>query len=218
MNRYLAYSTAVAVWCIALSAFAASAVLDQSSPTGSAQTFVGAGGGDTPGDRAQTFVVGIEGVLTAIDVQVAQSSVGGTVLLDVRPTDASGRPLAGNESILASASNASVTEIPSFASFDVSAANLFVSPGDRLAIVLRSNSGRFSWYGQFSDPYAHGSAFFRNGFSSGFWSASLSPGVDLAFRTYVAPVPEPGGFLLMATVVARFTSNRGGRAHAVARR
>jgi hypothetical protein len=206
MNRLFAYPATVAVWYFALTASAASAVLDQSSPTGQNTTFVGTAIGNTPGDRAHTFTVGLGGWLTEIEVYVSQNTSGSPLLLDVRPTDANGRPLASNESILASASNASVLGTPSFASFDISAANLIVSPGDRLAIVLRSSLAEYVWYGQVSNPYGGGSGFYRSGFSSVSWSDSVNPSFDVAFRTYVSPVPEPEGHLLIASMLTPLAS------------
>ena len=139
----------------------ARAVLDQSSTSTTSYTAVGTDLDSTPGDRAQTFVVGITGQLTSVEVNAGFFSPPAfPLVLDVRPTDATGRPLADNASVLARATIGSADFTNNtFVPFDLSSANLHVDAGDEFAIVLRSMAIPSIFYsrnGNESDHYTAG--------------------------------------------------------------
>lgn len=153
--------------------------------------------------RAQTFSVGLEGRLDRIDLSLAR---GGSTLdtdeltIDVRPADQDGAPLVDDGSSLATVAIAAtqLTEIldpEDLYEIDLRSFAILVQPGDRLAIVARSNvpffpSGRaFAFEARriTGEGYPGGSAWFRP--SPEVWQLQGPGDVDLVFRTWV---PEPG--------------------------
>lgn len=160
-------------------------------------------------DAGQTFMVGITGTLTSVDVMVGRSGelIADSILFDIRTTTL-GFPTVPNTggNILASVSipagSIGVASVPTtFTSVDLTGLGVDVTAGDVLAIVLRSAGAlpAHSWTGSSTNEYSDGSAYRR--FSSTPWevpSTGPPPGVsanDFAFRTFVEPsssvVPEP---------------------------
>jgi hypothetical protein len=137
---------------------------------------------------AQTFTVGITGILTEIDVFIQRN---GPILsdlhLDVRPT-VNGVPTANDSAALGSVTLPTpiLGTTPSFIAFDFSSLDIRVSQDDLLAIVL---SGNAQWFGNFGDPYPRGASFFR--FLPNDFSPSHDGSVDVGFRTFVEPLPMP---------------------------
>ncbi len=106
---------------------------------------------------------------------------------------------------------------PGYTSIDVRAMGIDVQPGDRLAIVLRSDEA-FSivtWIGyravksrQGEDIYSGGHGGNRRTGSGDIFSGVYGLQRDLAFRTYVVPEPAGLGALILAGAV--LTRRRGG--------
>jgi hypothetical protein len=145
-------------------------------------------GGDAP--LAQTFTVGITGVLTRIDVELRRDAGVHDVLLDVRPTTG-GIPVESDAAALVSVviPSASIPTDFAFMSADVSSASIQVSVGDVLAIVLRAPADggplSYTWRGTGQNfEYPAGTNFFRVAPSLN-WSPLFG---DLGFRTFVAPL------------------------------
>ncbi len=170
---------------------------------------------------AQTFTVGVAGTLDHVDVLMHESSTGsGDLAIDIRPTSG-GVPVENNALVLASGSiaSASFPQFPpdqSFAwvSLDVSAANIYVMPGEVLAISMTpaSSDGAFGWAGSSFSGYVRGQTFAREPASS--WEVNppsdLIPGFTYGFKTYVN-TPEPStivsgaiaGLCVLAGTLAR---------------
>lgn len=172
-------------------------------------------------DHAQTFTVGITGILDSIDVYIQRSPQwSDPLLVHVRPT-AGGLPLASDASSLAATSvpGAGIPTSPGFVSIDLSAANLLVTAGEVLAIVLQNNtntgnisSGAYTWEGHAPSAgggnpalaYPLGQGYART-LTSPNWS-QFTPS-DRAFRTYVE-IPLPGAVLLAAPLILAVTARR----------
>jgi hypothetical protein len=129
---------------------------------------------------AQTFTVGVDGVLTRIDVVVdPRNTPVLDLVLDVQETSGG----AANGTLLASSVVAPFTGTNPTVTFDVSPYNLAVSQGEVLAFVLRSNAALGTDYLARAvpfDTYAGGE--FTNS-SGGFPTGS---GWDAIFETFVA--------------------------------
>lgn len=171
-----------------------------------------------PAGTAQTFTVGLTGLLTRIDIQVRHSDEGppaAPLLFDIRRTTATGAPVEDDSGsdVLASRT-LSAAAIPSepltlaITTIDLTSFSIFVEAGDVLAIALRSEDSRgYSTTGIFQ-TYADGSMFFR--FETGGWERDLARR-DFGFRTFVdtaiqnpnpPAVPEPTTLALLATGLA----------------
>lgn len=158
--------------------------------------------------RAQTFTVGVAGLLTAFDVYLSLvGTEGAACTFDIYPTIGGVPDLEAGALAGASITLSGLSTDPAFYTGNVSAFGLMVSPGDVYAIVVHSPVGAIpaTWRGaQNGDPldvaqYAGGTAFGPT-FTSSFDAISD----DLGFRTYVDPgsvpqVPEPASLLLLGT-------------------
>jgi hypothetical protein len=169
-------------------------VLDQSFEPPILDLILGIAEDDT---GAQTFTVGIAGVLTQVDVLVERNGFA-DVHFDLRPT-IGGVPIEDGAMALASVTlPASAVPFPAaFLSFDVSSFGISVVQGDVLAIALGGNS---RWSATRDDLYPGGAAFFRS--SPDLPTFGSPSGIrDLGFRTFVEPaavaLPEPGTFTLL---------------------
>lgn len=203
---------AAVVFCVDRRADAAP-MLDQSNGTLPAFAF---GGfiADFGIDIAQTFTVGVGGLLASVDVAIARTSSDPVqpLTVEIRSTTA-GAPNASSGSVLASVSIAA-SAVPDFGgtttmgpydlsqfaflSVDLGSAGLLVSPGDVLALTFRSEAlpGGYGWAFSGPNPYAGGHGYFRAN------NPGMDPfvigGADQFFRTYVDnAVPEPALLLLM---------------------
>jgi hypothetical protein len=162
---------------------------------------------------AQTFTAGVSGTLSRVDLYLGDpfgaEPAGGPLAFDVRPVRA-GTPGSERDVIARRVLDTSAFVGEGFYQFDVQAARLSVTAGQRLAIVLTSralDAAPWTWRGsEGGQPaYAGGASFFRLA-RDNVWSSPL-PDVDLAFRTFVrpgamAPTPEPGTFILVGLGVA----------------
>ncbi len=156
--------------------------------------------------RAQTFTVGVSGLLTGFDVLLSAPGTGGSVTFGIYSTTG-GVPNV-NASPLAQATIAvpgGLTDTANFYSADVTAAGLMVNAGEVYAIVTSPGGpGPATWRGAY-DPDALDVAHYAGGtlYATG-WTGSLDPfSADLGFRTWVdinpgeAPVPEPASTLFL---------------------
>ncbi len=163
-------------------------------------------------DISQTFTVGLAGRLDQLAVDVARTANAvGDLIVEVRSTTG-GVPDAAAASVLASASiavgsvsvgAATVADPFSAAAFafhfvDISAFDLIVTPGEVLALTLRSASlpGGYAWGFDAPGNYAGGHGYFRaNNPGTGLWNIG---GADQRFGTFVSAVPEPATLALTA--------------------
>lgn len=192
----------------------AAPMLDQSyeASNTNANGFIYKPGGG-PIDRAQTFTVGLTGLLTQVNLLDFGVFSGVTLplLFDIRTTSG-GVPTESNSgaNILASLSigpggipsaPASGAAPTGTLAIDLSSLGLFVTLGDVLGIALRTEDtteGAYRWGREAVNGYAGGADFIR---LSGTWGPnSTSPG-DQSFQTFVDPnpVPAPSAMLLMGT-------------------
>jgi hypothetical protein len=139
---------------------------------------------------AETFTVGIAGVLTDVEVPVSDSgSPNAPIVVDITTLTAGAPNLSnvvGTGTIPASSLNGSAQYVTTTLSLQPT-----VTVGEQLALVLTTTntSGSYSWWDANVTGYAGGSAFERTG---GSWNA-LS-GWDKAFATFVGqPAPTSGG-------------------------
>ncbi len=150
--------------------------------------------------RAQTFTVGLSGLLSGFEVYLSTPGSGGTLTFKVYRT-ISGVPDLGSASLAEATINISgLSENPIFYSGDLSGSGLMVSPGDVYALVVQG-SGQATWRGEYDDSggfvlphYASGAAYGPT------FTQTIGPlGGDLGFRTYVdtASIPEPATMLLI---------------------
>lgn len=177
-------------------------------------------------ERSQSFTVGMSGRLAAADLLLS-GQVGHDLLLEVRRALPSGLPSEAPDALL----GAVITEFKggpmtfsNWATFDFKGKGPLVTAGEQLALVLKvPGSGFFSWAGDFTNPYGGGSESARSSGTNGQWSANSGPNVDLAFRTYVEPVPEPstlsifiaGGIGTLAVARRRLRERAGDNAQKV---
>jgi hypothetical protein len=153
-------------------------------------------------DNAQTFTMGMDGILSALHVQVYRGQ-NRDLVLDVRNTTVGGAPTESDVAVLASTTipySSIPYEVPTWVAFDVSSAGIAVRSGDVLAIALRVPDSpyapAYSWLFSTSGGYAGGqrwtrSATWADGILGDTWNGTYAGNalVDMNFRTYVVPVP-----------------------------
>ncbi len=182
-----------------------------------------------PPDRAQTFTVGVAGLLAEIDLKLHKrdAAVTSDLLFDVRPTVA-GVPVEEESAALASIALPAhwVSTTPTWISFDLRSFDIDVEVDDVLAIVLRDpdgdgvGGGRYRWRalgfldGQENQAYPAGQVFCRLGILCEPVTWLAQPELDANFRTFVA-LPEPGdlarsaaGLLTLAGLARRRRGRR----------
>ena len=168
--------------------------------------------------HAQTFTVGVTGMLSNIELNILryaghEPSPTTPLIVDVRSTTNLGIPTLPNSgpNILGSVSIApnsvsllqNFQAIPPFLNIDLSEFNIPVNTGDILAIVVRLGGdqvGGYLWLGTHPTgpgDYDLGDHYFIN--YLGNWDSGIRR--DYLFRTYVdpAPVPEPSTLLLLGS-------------------
>lgn len=160
---------------------------------------------------AQTFTVGVGGMLSWIDLYLTSyPGSDARVIAEVRRT-AQGAPGTGLDSVLANVTleKSSLPPDWGWTRLDFTPAHLFAQPGDVLAIVLRGGHYGFLLSGRI-ESYARGE-FFDRWSTSGPWTSSSPFDVDLAFRTWMDPdarIPEPVASLLMLAGVVAVVARR----------
>lgn len=147
--------------------------------------------------RAQTFTVGLTGLLDRIELQVWRPG-NPTAPLNVamRTLMPSGAPDTTAQGLLVSfeipaAEIPTVAHTPNYIGIDFGAKSFHVDQGDQLAIVVTSNTGNSpAWYGwgftrSPDPPYLGGGSYLRTAVAY-----NLDTEKYQAFRTFVS-VPEP---------------------------
>ncbi len=171
--------------------------------------------GDPDIDLAQTFTVGIAGTLTSVETLIRREApTTADLLFDIRTT-AGGVPTEPDAgvNVLAqlTAPAASIPTTSGFVSFDVSAFNIAVTPGEVLAIVLQSTGANpaYLWSGTSTDGYGGGATYRRFLSSDPTW-ATTGAASDLAFRTFVEPTaaPEPTTVTLLGLALGAVWTRR----------
>jgi hypothetical protein len=159
---------------------------------------------------AQSFTVGIGGVLSQADVFISrQQSATGDLTLRLLGLDA-GTPNSADVRGSVTMARESVSLASHWFVVDLSSLNVVVTPGERLAINLQmtgSGSGAYNWHSDAPDntvdPYAGGGAFRRTSMSAWSNTTNVSSIENFMFRTYVIPsssVPDEGGTIGLATL------------------
>ncbi len=186
-------------------------ILDQLNDTGTDRTaLINKPDPGITDEWAQTFTVGITGILTEVQLEVS-GGTGTTKPLNVEirntlggiPTAIDGSRMPPD--VLA---NADLGILPDngpgfFEIVDLTPFGITVTSGDELAISLWSSqvSGpqeAYKWYGVQADTYPGGDAFNRQSVQDKPWTPG---GGDLNFRTFVDPappaIPEPTTIALL---------------------
>lgn len=165
---------------------------------------------------AQTFTVGLSGMLTALDLELGCCRSGppsDDLLVEVRSTLSDGFP--SNQVLASTVLHPADIPVDSFAFVRAALGphGFPVSPGELLSIVLRSSApalegGGIQPYAWFttdgSGTYDRGTTFVDRG--SGFQAT----GVDMGFKTFVSvsEVPEPPGLPLLAVLLLTLSVRR----------
>lgn len=182
----------------------------------------------TAQDIGQSFTVGVTGELVSLELQLGHEWAGivDPLLVDVRPVDAEGVPLADDASFLAlvaipPSAVAQGAGIPTVWHTIVLPEPISVVAGQVLAVVLRSDDPARSWEPGFEfgylwagqeEIYDGGEGFFRISRPSGdAWNTGFPE--DFSLRTYVEPVPAPPLSLVLgaALLALGFFSGRRAR-------
>ncbi len=158
--------------------------------------------------RAQTFTVGLSGLLTGFEVYLSTPGDGGTATFGIYSTNA-GVPNLATPLATATIDLSGLSDTPAFYFGNVAAAGLMVSAGEVYAIGFTASGDPASWRGAMDGDaldiahYAFGTMYGPG------WTSQLEalPN-DLGFRTWVdtdpvqpppPAVPEPASLLLLGT-------------------
>jgi hypothetical protein len=199
-RMYSIAALAVLAMTLPLTAWAVVGTLDQESPYPTGREGGSAVIGTLPQfgqsyDIGQTFTVGITGQLSGVDFWILR---GGTptapITLEIVRTDGSGAPSTAPGDVLGSAT-APPPLSTGYVSWDLTPANISVTAGDELALVLSSTqdfngSDRYDGLmGPISGPelYPPGDAWLHHPTTTP-WEKWTPPGygpIDFVFRTYV---------------------------------
>jgi hypothetical protein len=173
-------------------------------------------------DRAQTFTAGLSGRLRRVEVMLSRTPPPGPPVVDVldldlRATEADGRPVDGAPiALTSSVSTDELSPAPAWIEFEFGGAGVPITAGERLALVVRAPFLEFpdgvGWAGILGDDgYAGGSGY---RFDLGAW-AEQPGGFDGNFRTFVeVPEPAQGMGAAAATLALRALAPRRGRRRA----
>ena len=156
---------------------------------------------------AQSFTVGVSGILNSIEFNILGINATDDVTFDIRNM-VGGSPDALESNALFS-TVISNGDIGSFGSqpyswssivVDVSSANLSVSAGDQYAFVLGSEIGQeYGVQTDYLNGYSGGNRFQQLGDGTAFGSSDF---FDLTFKTTVNQVPEPSILALFSASLA----------------
>lgn len=161
-------------------------VLDQEFDT---TVGVGASGNVTPTASyfyAQTFTVGIAGLLDSVDLQLVKYADGNPseLIVELLRTDSSGAPYGAALATATIGDGSLPAGTVQFVDVDVGSAGIFLGVGDVLAIAAHTRSGNnFGWQreaiGGSTDFYPGGQTYLNG-------SPFMAP-TDVGFRTYMDP-------------------------------
>jgi hypothetical protein len=162
--------------------------------------------------RAQTFTVGITGLLDRVDVQIGQdlgsaTSPDAPLVVEIRRTEG-GTPVSLPSGVLASVL-VQPEQVPGsvfseLVAVELGAQSLPVTQGDVLAIAMRSQTAParpYHWAFDENERYRPGDFYTRSAFSNDVFirlsdaDPSNPDHLDAGFRTYVNIVPEPGAIV-----------------------
>ena len=156
------------------------------------QSYVEGGGASSGGPLAQTFTIGISGILDSIRVE---ANFFEDVTLDIYTVE-NGLPSAFGAGSLASISvpDASLEWLQ----IDLSAYNIGVTAGEMLAFVIQgANNGIAAGYSDFYDTYDGGRAY-ELGLNGWVPLSPFGDDTDFNFQTFVStnPIPAPATLTL----------------------
>lgn len=147
-----------------------------------------------------TFTVGISGILTEVAPEVdlfSPASTHGTLIMDVRRVGTDGFPVGGDPLVTRSVTAEEMgQDFFGFWPFDVSAANIFVNPGDKLALILHvmpedGADATYWWGGDNTNEYTGGKFVERLSPDTEWLEGLGGDDWDLGFRTMVEPMDPP---------------------------
>lgn len=143
-----------------------------------------------PATFAQTFTVGISGVLSYVEIALSKDASAPEFLtMEIQTTALDGRP---SDVVLGTVDipRSSITLTTDYIAGDFAGQYVLLGVGDILAIVLRAPSQKYLWAtapdDPSADPYSFGEGYRR--WPTGWECADCG---DFGFRTYVTPIPEP---------------------------
>jgi hypothetical protein len=207
--RHFGNVCALSVFCLSLSlgaqCRAGGLTLDQSH-------VVPGSGADyavvTTQSLAQTFTVGLSGLLAEIDLQISKNTgATGDLAFTIRTTSGGLPNTDDGQSLFTTViplSSIPTVDSPfdtvSVTAIDVSSATIMVTPGEVLALGLsRTGAGVPPWatWRSSTDNYSGGALYQRSGPTSS-WDPVLitTVGQDAGFQTYISTVPEPSSLVL----------------------
>lgn len=135
----------------------AAPILDQENVTGSPQALFGGGSVE---EGAQSFTVGLTGMLTSVEVKIQSPSVPFDVTLGIYETFG----VTPIETVIAEVTIKNISSLPSTAQwllFDLSSFDISVTTGETYAIGLGSQTDGMFWLGSYGNHYAGGFSWLR---------------------------------------------------------
>jgi hypothetical protein len=204
MSRSRIFSAIVISFSLLVTA-ASAQVLDQSYDPGN----VGGYSFNSTNPQAQSFTVGITGLLTQVDIRAYNFFGGATAPLTVGvyQFNPGSPPTLGALLATASLPQSSVPSTSGFLSFDLSASSPMVTIGQQLVIrASTASSTSYLWEGRTPGGYSSGQGYVSSG--NNLFTTLSGTGWDFGFRTYVIPVPEPAGMTSALALVLIFVSGR----------
>ncbi len=166
---------------------------------------------------AQTFTVGLAGLLSQVDLQIVARVPSEDLNVSVHSTNGNSIGTILGTVIIDSSlvPEVSASTYGNFVSVDLSGLGIVVTPGEVLAVGLSyptSGTGGYSWWNNFTPGYQGGDMYQATQVAG--WAYNRFAGFDAGFRTYVdtgaaGTVPEPCSFAIFAlTGVAPVLSRR----------
>lgn len=152
---------------------------------------------------AQSFTVGMDGLLTSFEVELSgRREEERSYQVGLTRANADGSPVDDFESSYLFTQSGTLfdSQVSEWISFDLP--NLSVSEGEQFFIYLVNTSayGNFAntaniYPNETSDQYTDGALWVNDGA----WRKFRDFGADISFRTYISEVPEPFSLLLVLT-------------------
>lgn len=160
---------------------------------------------------AQTFRVGTSGLLSQVDLQINAYSglppnpdlLNSPLVLRINTVLPGGVPGATTlASFTIPSDRIPLYSPPNLVSVDLTAANITVTAGQRLALLLSADlpaaprgeapPASYGWFFLPENGYANGTGWYT--YQPNQW---VPQSHDLGFQTYVTPIPEPSGFAFL---------------------